>query len=687
MPDTVMKVKASQPLLEDPRDDSNQVVLDGVPLRVFGGEKVKTGAKDSAIEQVGDNLIHWVFVEAMSGADVDERKGFVDDNFLVAEATDVPVVESFSPFPTQVDKEDFASTCYLQATLNGTNPAYLYALAFVLSGDQWSATDVKTNDPFDAAAFGVYRFTKEAWQSLISEPEATNILPEQIKFPEVQCIVAAIVAAKSANLLTATITDRGLNAVDLLLAQLCAGTKGFGSVAAAMVLQAAQNDKTQSAEAVFKAIYPDPVVRAAFFKRNASIFNADGSATIDQALTRCATKIAAGFDEVRKMAGEADSDVFGDGIPEKPTDPIPGGAGDDGAAGQPTKIITGASNGIDRRQFLDELKKPAIVKKLADMVKGEVGWSAPHDTKIVQLETAFNRAMARGHSLAQALLSTSEDRVRGYYQGGSNGTYSRPVTAAEFEDFKKNFLPELVAGSNRSEALLHFIATGNASPPTSTEQFKKGTQGGNLPTAVPRHPESYFHEPPFPFPFKKLQGGESIPLTTGPSSSASTGSSDQGEPPEQMDGDTEGNGSVGGKFNVKANAPMAPASDRQTITLSNSEKVTVNKAIAAQFLGFFNDLVKLGAPVRGLGGFGVRGNPSEHPLGFAVDWAQHSRDVVDPDVRQWIDGHRDVLKKLERRWGLSGGENWHNPDTGHFSIERIFGDQHLKASRDASAKG
>jgi hypothetical protein len=37
---------------------------------------------------------------------------------------------------------------------------------------------------------------------------------------------------------------------------------------------------------------------------------------------------------------------------------------------------------LDRRQFLDELKKPALVKKLADMVKGEVGWGAPADTKI-----------------------------------------------------------------------------------------------------------------------------------------------------------------------------------------------------------------------------------------------------------------------------------------------------------------
>ena len=90
-----------------------------------------------------------------------------------------------------------------------------------------------------------------------------------------------------------------------------------------------------------------------------------------------------------------------------------------------------------------------------------------------------------------------------------------------------------------------------------------------------------------------------------------------------MDGDTEGNGPVGGKFNAKAGTPIAPESDRQTITLSNGATVTINKSVAAQFRGFFNDLIKNGAPVRGLGGFGTRNNPSEHPLGLAIDWAQH----------------------------------------------------------------
>jgi hypothetical protein len=662
----------------------------GGKLQVLAGEKVKVGAKPDVDETVDSRSFKWVFAEATAGQQVEKRKGFVSDEFLGPDATAVPVSGDFEPFSTQVNKEDFANTCYLQAVLNGTNPAYLYALAFALSGDQWSDSDVRTDDPAGAPAFGVFRFPKETWQHLISEPEATNILPEEIKFPEVQCIVAAILAVKSANLLKGKITDRGLTAVDLFLAQFFADTTGFGSDAAAAILQAEKTDKTRSAEAVIKAIYPDTVVRTAFFKRNANIFKADGSATIEQALKVCATKLDAGFAEVRKLADKADADVFGNSIPSKSTGPILGGGGDEPppvplpVRPDVTGTVTGVENGIDRRQFLDELKNTATVKKSADMVKGEVGWSAPHDTKVVQLETAFNRAMARGHSLAQALLSTSEDRVRGYYQGGPNGTYSRPVTTAEFEDFKENILPELLAGSNKSEALLHFIATGNASPPTSTAQFRRGTQGGDLPTAVPGHPESYFHEPPFRFPFKRLRGGESIPLPSGLSSSGPTQLSDPGEPPEHMDGDTEGNGPPGGQFNVRAGTP--PAGDRQTITLNNRQKVTVNKAVAEQFRGFFNDLVKLGAPVRGLGGFGVRGNPSEHPIGFAVDWAQHRRDKVDHDVRQWIDGNRDTLKKLERRWGMSGGENWHNSDTGHFSIERIFGEQHLEASREASER-
>jgi hypothetical protein len=678
------KVKSKDVLRKEPRRDSDVVVSPaGEELLVLANEVVNTGAKPSQDEVLPDRTITWVFVEATGGQLQDLRKGFLSNGNLGPVGDSVPTTEVFQFFHEQVGREDFGNTCYSQANLNDTNPAYLYALAFALSGEQWSATDVKTDDPADAPAFGVYRFTKETWQRLISEPEALGILPDEIKFPDIQCAVAAIVAGKSATKLKSLIT-RPLSAVDLFLAQLCADTTGFGSKAAATILQAEQDNKTS--EEVIQAIYPDSAVRTAFFKRYDKIFLAGGATTIKNALAMCAQKIESGFAQVRILADQVESRLFAS-IPLKPTDPILGGDGGDGGTGigtggGPTGTVTGVGSGIDRRQFLDELKKPAIVRKLADMVKGEVGSSAPHDTKLVQLETAFNRAMARGQSLAHVLLSKSEDRKFGYYQGGPRGTYSRPVTDAEFEDFKKTLLPEVLAGSNKSKELLGIIATGNASGQVAADQVAAGTRGGTLKAAGGER-ESYFVEGPLKFPFKFFQGGESISLPSGLSSSGSTAPG--GEPPEHMDGDTEGSGPVGGKFNVEARHPMSPDADQQKITLSNSQRVTVNKAVAEQFRGFFNDLIKHGAPVRDLGGFGMRDNRSQHPIGYAIDWAQHRRDVVDADVSKWIKDNRDLLKKLERRWGMSGAENWRDRDTGHFSIERVLGEQHLAASRKASA--
>jgi hypothetical protein len=700
MTETMKEVSITQPLRKEPRALSDLLVSPlGDSLDVSAGEKVKTGTKPLQDEVLENRTITWVWVEATEGPFVDLRKGYVSAGALVSVDTPVESPEKYQPFPEQVEKESFAETCYLQAMLNQTNPAYLYALAWALSGDQWSETHVKTNDPA-----GVFRFPQEMWQSLLSEPEVADIQTDEIKFPDVQCVLAAFVAAKSANLLKSLITDRGLSAVDLFLAHLFADDKSFGSNATAKILQAEKDNKDQSCELVIKAIYQDNAVRTAFFKRNADIFKNDGSASVEQALKVCAAKLDSGFAEAVRLANKIEGDVFGNSIPANPSAPLPGGVSSEGQTGAgagggasggtgsdaPTDTgqatVAGIAGGIDRRQFAHELEKPAIVKKLADMVKGEIGWNAPQDTKIVQLETAFNRAIARGHSLAQALWSTSEAGNRGYYQGGPNGTYSRPVTVAEFGDFKKDILPKVLAGSSKSEQLLGFIATGNASPPTSTKQYHSGTLGKDLQSGWPNHPESYFREGPFLCPFKRLQGGELIPLPYEPSSSVPTASSHTGEPAAHMDGDVEGDGPSGGKFNVKAGTPIAPQGDHHTVTLNNGQTVTVNKAVAEQFRGFFNDLIKLGAPVRTLGGFGVRpNNPSEHPIGFAVDWAQHSRNVVDPDVRKWIDHNRATLKKLELRWGLSGGENWSNPDTGHFSIERILGKQHLMASREASA--
>lgn len=314
MPEVVFKkMLASQPLLKDPLNDSDQVVLDDVPLRVFAGEKVRTGTRPSATEQVGGNTITWVFVEATSGHSVEKRKGFVDDTFLVAEdAGGIVPVGGFNRFPLQVKKSEFADACYVQAELSKTNPAYLYALAFVQSGSQWSDTDVKTSDPDDAIAFGVYQFTKDTWASLILLAELNDLTGDLIKSPTAQCVVAAVLASKSADLLKALVTDRGISAVDLYLAHMFADDKSFGSNSAAKILDAEKANAAQKSLDVIAQIYPEAPVRAAFLKRNKAIFNEDGTATIEQALKACSDKFAAGFEEVRRTTRDLQNSVPSD---------------------------------------------------------------------------------------------------------------------------------------------------------------------------------------------------------------------------------------------------------------------------------------------------------------------------------------------------------------------------------------
>ncbi len=342
MTEVMKKVLITQNLRKDPLRQSDMLTSPvGEVLQVHAGEKVNTGAKPAQDEVFEGGKITWVFVEATDGLFVDLRKGFVSDSVLVS--MDVPVDQSpgFQAFLEQVDRRSFANACYLQAILSKTNPAYLYALAFALSGDQWSTTQVMTKDAAGADALGVFRFPKATWQSLLSEPEASGLQPDQIKFPNAQCIVAAIVAARSADLLQGLITDRALNAIDLFLAHLFADDISFGSNAAGRIRQAEMDNKGQPCAAVVEAeIYPDNADRDAFFKRNADVFKADGSATIEEALKNCEGKLNAGFDEVRKLIDELGTgddakdlddcpgSLLENGIPSDPTGPILGGGSD-----------------------------------------------------------------------------------------------------------------------------------------------------------------------------------------------------------------------------------------------------------------------------------------------------------------------------------------------------------------------
>jgi hypothetical protein len=121
-------------------------------------------------------------------------------------------------------------------------------------------------------------------------------------------------------------------------------------------------------------------------------------------------------------------------------------------------------------------------------------------------------------------------------------------------------------------------------------------------------------------------------------------------------GDVAGRpGSYGGAFNVPTGTPLT--GPFTTVTLKNGEKVQVGSRVAKQFEGFFNELIDKGAPVRGLGGAGMRPNPSQHPIGYAVDWLQSGYGLVPPAVRAWMQQNQASLNESEQKWGISGGEH------------------------------
>lgn len=116
--------------------------------------------------------------------------------------------------------------------------------------------------------------------------------------------------------------------------------------------------------------------------------------------------------------------------------------------------------GIDRSRFSQELNdNPALVNKMAAMVRGEVGLGRNKDQETIQLESAFNRAQARNIPLAQALLAVNEDPKRGYY---ARDTY-RPIDEKSIKYFKDNILPAVMGGSDASTKFLGSPVTGNGS--------------------------------------------------------------------------------------------------------------------------------------------------------------------------------------------------------------------------------
>lgn len=153
---------------------------------------------------------------------------------------------------------------------------------------------------------------------------------------------------------------------------------------------------------------------------------------------------------------------------------------------------------VDRSSFRSQLaQNPQLVQKLAWMVNGEVGKGAPTQAKIVQLETAFNRAYQRGIPLDRALAVHTGRGSSGYY---ARDTYRREAmpSSSELEQFKSQVLGPVMNGSNMSDVGFGPM-TGNASAGVAARQFAR-QQGYHL-----KGGDSYFREGPFNRPFPILQ--------------------------------------------------------------------------------------------------------------------------------------------------------------------------------------
>jgi hypothetical protein len=169
--------------------------------------------------------------------------------------------------------------------------------------------------------------------------------------------------------------------------------------------------------------------------------------------------------------------------------------------------ISRGNGGVDRSSIAKELEgNEALTRRYAQMTVGEIYYNrASERAKIVQAETAANRALIRGHSLEQALWlhGHGTDRLGGVGHG-DNGYYpmstmNRGMTEAQYQDFKTNILPKVLAGSDEAKGF-----TGNASGDVAAHQIAKGqpymdlrSEGG----------DQYFKEGPFTHPLPRLPAG------------------------------------------------------------------------------------------------------------------------------------------------------------------------------------
>ena len=125
-----------------------------------------------------------------------------------------------------------------------------------------------------------------------------------------------------------------------------------------------------------------------------------------------------------------------------------------------------STGGVDRSKFKEEFEKnPAVMAQLFSLAKAEVGSQGP---KAIQMwmETVFNRAHARGRSIAFIISPDSESPS--YWPKGQH----RPkLTENEMKEYGKHF-KEVMEGSNLTD-----YATDNASSDLAVRREKSGRRG------------------------------------------------------------------------------------------------------------------------------------------------------------------------------------------------------------------
>ena len=289
-----------------------------------------------------------------------------------------------------------------------------------------------------------------------------------------------------------------------------------------------------------------------------------------------------------------------------------------------------SSGVIDRSGFAEELSNPEIRKRLYAFLEAEVG-SQGSEAQQGVMETIFNRASARGKSLAKIL----------------SGKYFPPETYAKVtsllnKDLSGKYnkiLEEVRGGSNISD-----YATGNASGPDSA--FREGPFGRNgyqtkifngEKVGVEDGTQGWVNS------MKRRNQNNNVLVNKG-------GPFGVGTPPDQAPKDPSGQGLV-------------------KIRSSTGKEAWVAAAAAPQMQGALNDLEAAGMNIKQLGGYNYRNiantnRLSGHALGYALDINEDEN-----GVGQTNNTFPKTASEIFRKWGLGWGAEWKNKkDPMHVSV-------------------